>query len=288
MSPNAKVGQKKSRQVVNEEVELLLGSADRRKNTPIRKSFVQALESVVPSATTPLSEIVSTRGRGGAVALKVYLGLLRRSSAPPFDTTLPARRWAMLLALEDPLYKGARRVNNAISRLQELQLIQVEARRGEASTITLLKENGSGEPYLPPASSFINPRSGKQKQLKSELYFKMPDELWKGHIQCLSASALAMLLILLAESSRADSPSIWWAVSVFPARYGISASMRANGTRELCDLGLLEVTKQKIDSPRGSVNDERDRVRNLYRLSGAANGMLPKRSPNPIVPKLAK
>lgn len=35
-------------------------------------------------------------------------------------------------------------------------------------------------------------------------------------------------------------------------------------------MGLLDVSKQKIDTPKGGNGDERDRVRNIYRLLNPA------------------
>ncbi|TDE88146.1 hypothetical protein EXU48_23780 [Occultella glacieicola] len=199
----------------------------------------------------------------------MYLGLLRRSSAEPYTTDLSARRWAELLDLDDPSRLGARRVTDAMARLREMKLIEVETNRGEASVITLLREDGSGLPYAPPSGPRVK---------REDWYLQIPDRLWRGYIQSMSAPALAMLLILLAEPE-STTRGAWWSVTNFPAWYGISPSMRAKGTTELIDLRLLRVTKQKLDTPRGANADERDRVRNLYQLIGRANP-----SPNPKTP----
>jgi len=245
-----------------EEVKRLLASTSRRSTTPLRKAFVRNDE---PDVDPPLARIVSTRGRGGGVALKLFLGLVRRSSAAPYSTHLSARRWANLLDLDDPAQLGARRVADALKRLEDLGLIEIEARRGEASEVTLLREDGSGGAYEPPSS---NARTG-QRSNPENWYFQAPDGLWDGYIQKLSAPGLAMLLILLAEpASRADG--VWWSVDNFPTWYGVRASMRARGTSELRELGLIRISKMKIDTPRGGNDDDRDRVRNLYVLTGPA------------------
>lgn len=251
------------------EVSKLLGSATRRTTTPVRKTFVRTDDR---EKTPPLAQIVSTRGRGGAVPLKVYLALLRRSSSPPFDTRLSARRWAGLLDLDTPNTRGARRVNDAIRRLEGLGLICVEAARGEASTITVLREDGSGDSYtLPHALARSKQlRPGKTRPRDEDWYLQVPDRLWEGYIQKMSGPALAMLLILLAEPASRNE-GMWWSVENFPDWYKISTSMRAKGTSELVDLGLVQVRKQMLDTPRGHNNDERDRVRNLYTLTGAAS-----------------
>lgn len=241
------------------EVARLLDSAHRRSTTPLRKAFLRA--PAPDSPVPPLAQIVSTKGRGGGVPLKLYLGLIRRSSAAPYETNLSARRWASLLNLEEPNTLGARRIHAGLDRLQDLNLIEVTPSRGEASVVTLLREDASGEAYSPPSA----PGQGERR------YLQAPDSLWNGHIQQLSGPALAMLLILLAEPG-SQGDGMWWSVENFPAWYRISESMRARGTRELIEFGLLRVTKRMLDTPRGGNSDQRDRVRNIYRLHGQALG----------------
>lgn len=263
-----KVGRKNLAPASQLEVERLLGSAEgRRATTPVRKAFVRTAD---PKTPPPLAQIVSTRGRGGAVPLKLYLGLIRRSSAEPYDSTLPARRWAALLGLDDADQRGARRVNDAIRRLEELRLIEVETSRGAASRITLLREDGSGSPYRPPSERKPSRASRRAMKQPVELYLQMPDPLWKGYIQRMVAPELAMLLILLAEPASVRG-GMWWSTQNFPDWYCISSSMRTTGTRALEELGLVRVEKRMLDTPRGSNDDERDRVRNIYHLTGAAH-----------------
>ncbi len=248
-------------ETTSEEVKRLLGSTHRRVATPLRKSFVRNDDV---TASPPLAQLVSTRGRGARVPLALYLALLRRSSAEPYTTDLSSRRWATLLGLENPGTLGARRVADGMARLQDLRLVSIEPHRGEAATITILREDGSGAPYVPPSQTV---RGGKIPV--ADQYFKLPDALWQGHIQSLSAPALAMLLVLAAEPSSSRNGT-WWSVKEFPQRYGISASMRARGTSELGSLGLVTVKREKFDTARGANGDERDRVRNIYRLVGSA------------------
>lgn len=262
-----KVGREDLSSASQREVELLLNSAaGRRVTTPVRKTFVRTDN---PKNPPPLAQIVSTRGRGGAVPLKLYLGLIRRSSAKPYDSALSARRWAALLDLDDVAHRGARRVNDAIRRLEELRLIEVEANRGGASRITLLREDGSGAPYHPPSERKPSQKSRRAKQQEGERYLQMPDRLWEGYIQRMAAPGLAMLLILLAEPDSARD-GMWWSTQNFPDWYCITSSMRTSGTQELERLSLLRVEKRMLDTPRGGNDDDRDRVRNIYYLAGAA------------------
>ena len=264
------------RPTAQEEVKRLIASTTRRSTTPLRKTFVRTDEA---GNAPPLAQIVSTRGRGGGVALKLFLGLVRRSSAAPYSTHLSARRWAALLDLDDPAQLGARRVTDALNRLQDLGLISIETRRGEASAITLLREDGSGSEYSLPSMSA---RTG-QRSTRESWYFQVPDGLWNGYIQSMSAPGLAMLLVLLAEpASRGDG--VWWSVENFPDWYGISASMRARGTSELRELGLVRISKMKIDTPRGGNADDRDRVRNLYTVTGPAKSSAQSASTTKVSP----
>lgn len=218
----------------------------------------------------PLAALVATSGRGGAVALKLLLALIWRSSAAPFATEAPARIWAALLDLENPNTNGARRVKDALERLEELHLISLGRRRGEPSIVTLRREDGGGLEYSLPSTAYTLSAKGDH----THHYFKVPVQLWEtGHIQEMSAAALAMLLATLAEARQRTQP-VWWSTEEFPRRYGLSTSMRTRGTRELEERGLLTVSKQLLpdtpDRPFG-----RHRVRNLYLPFNEAATALP-------------
>lgn len=241
----------------------LVESSGRREHTPIRKAFALAPDDSVP----PLAQLVSTKGRGGSVVVKLYLALVWRCSKPPFDTNISARHWAALLGLDDPNAGGSRRVHAALRRLEDLRLVRLDRRRGEAPLITILRESGSGDAYTLPSTSYVT-SAGDEKE--KHLYFKVPKGLWtSGHLQAMSASALAMLLVVLAESNDTPGKKVWWSTEVFPARYKISPAMRARGTRELVQRRLLLVTKQLVSSnPKRAFS--RERVRNLYELINEA------------------
>ena len=57
----------------------------------------------------------------------LYLALIWRCSAPPFSTDLQARKWALLLGLEDPDVRGARRMTNALDVLEREGLVKLDA-----------------------------------------------------------------------------------------------------------------------------------------------------------------
>lgn len=226
-----------------------------RKEIPVRRAFVNALENP-KSGAAPLAQLVARGGRGGLVPLKLYLALIWRCAAEPFSTVISARKWAELLALPDPETLGARRIAKALDVLEDLELVTLTRRRGNSTRITLLDESGTGEPYTLPIG-----RSGKYT------YFKVPTQLWvEGYIQEMSASGLAMLLVLLEGRNRGGEPT-WWSTNAFPSRYGLTSTVRSRGTSELVRYGLLSVNKRAVSD----IADFRAlRVRNTYQLVGPA------------------
>ena len=191
---------------------------------------------------------------------------------------LPARKWAELLGLADPTAKGARRITHALQTLADNQLIRLDKVHGEATKVTLLDESGDGSAYELPSTAYS--RHG----LKRDLYFKVSGKLWtSGDLQQLSASGLAMLLILLEEGGYRPSENpmkalhlfpkgrdIWFTTENFPARYGISASMRSRGTKELEEADLLETTRMPVGPPGVFLSFTTEKVRKVYTLHGNA------------------
>lgn len=242
----------------------LAESSKRRVHPPVRKSFAASTDESGPA---PLVQLVSARGRGGAVPLKLYLALLWRCSAAPYGTDISARRWATLLNLPDPNDRGARRVTEALRTLERLKLVEVTRVRGGSSNIKLLREDGSGSAYSLPSTAYSKAPATKKP---THLYFKVPTTLWtKGHIQQMSAPALAMLLAILAEEG-GDGRGVWWSTEVFPARFGIAPATRAKGTAELIERELLFVRKQLVTKSPGQNSFAPQAVRNIYHLLGDA------------------
>lgn len=243
-------------------------SATRRVDIPIRKSFVRSDD---PQIAPPLARIVSRGGRGGGLAVKLYIAVIWRCSAKPFSTEISARKWARLLALEDPNHKGARRIAKALRLLEELQLIGLIARRGDSSVIWLKDESGDDSLYELPSTAYAKGKAERDR------YLKVSVKLWtKAYIQMMSSPALAMLLILLAEESgnaekgAKEGTEVWWSTERFPSQYAISPAMRSRGSKELINAGLLYVRRQSVASPGSKREFSRERVRNVYRLQNDA------------------
>lgn len=239
-------------------------SSKRRLHPPVRKSFAAARDG---SGPTPLAQLVGSGGRGGAVPIKLYLALLWRCSGGVHDTEVSARKWATLLDLPDPNERGARRVASALRTLDELKLVKVTRIHGGPSNIKLLREDGSGSAYSLPSTAYTKAAAAKKA---AHLYFKVPVTLWtKGHIQQMSAPALAMLLAILAEEG-ADGRGVWWSTELFPARYGIASATRAKGTAELTARGLLWVQRHSVAKSPGQHSFVPEAVRSVYHLLGDA------------------
>ncbi|MFI6573983.1 hypothetical protein [Nocardia fluminea] len=257
----------------------IAGSSARRVDPPVRVSFVRDSEG---KGDAPLARLVATGGRGGGVAIKLYLALLWRCSAPPYDTAVAARLWAALLGLPDPNHRGARRVTDALHALEVQGLIRLTNKPGEPSVIQLREESGRAE-YSLPSDAYVKEKDPVRRA--QHTYFKIPVALWtEGHIQAMSAPALAMLLVCLANEG-ATGKQNWWATTVFPAQYGLSSATRARGTAELEERGLLQVTKQLVpESPALAKSFGRERVRNLYTLRRAARFPSPTKTSTKLTP----
>jgi hypothetical protein len=254
----------------------LARSAGRRvynRSLRIRRGFLLTREA----APSPLAELLRG-GRGGGTRLKVYLAILWIAGAPPYDTRFPARTWAALLDLEDPYIKGARRVTDALAFLEDHRLLTIERSKGEPSVVTLLREDGSGRKYTPPA-----PEEGKRLS-QADRYIRVPSHfLTHGWLPVLSARAIALLLVLrdrqpvsdkMAEQeelpSRPSAP-FWTSPSEARSNYGLSADTWTRGTQELAAHGLVWVTRRPVSK------DEFDqkRRRNEYRLVLRQLGKIP-------------
>lgn len=237
--------------------------APRRTDIPVRADFVRHDD---PTEEPPLARLVRSGGRGGATPLKLYLGLIWLASDPPFDTpALSSRVWAELLDLDEPAGRGKKRVAVALNKLEDHRLIKLDRRHGEASKVYLRRESGDGSAYGQiPSTAYHRPADGRRKQR----YFKVNTRLWtEGHVQSMSAKALAMLLVILEEQYGRDEP-VWFSESRFHQRFGLSRATRSAGARELFQRRLIVI--QRAPVTQGGSAFEQERVRNTYRVIGDA------------------
>lgn len=238
----------------------------RRQDIPIRASFVRNIDPSLDTAPdTPLRRLVRLGGSDGAL-LKLYIALIWRCSAAPFDTEVSARLWSELLALPANKHNvGARRVAKALNTLAKHGLIKVDRISGDTSRITLLNESGpvgtkqETKPYTLPFA-------GKDPQ---SYYLRVPVELWtSGKIHELTTPGIAMLLVLLAEQPKDGGP-VWWSTRRFETRIGLSSSTRSRGTKELFNAGILLTRRGMRPSDRRTFSKESTVT--IYTLQGVAH-----------------
>lgn len=243
-------------------------SSGRRRAGPVRKVFVRNDD---PDQFAPVLNLYRG-GRSGLVPIKLYLAILWRCAAAPYTTSKPARAWATLLDLVDPDHKGARRVREALTKLERAQLISLTPQPGDSPLVTVLREDGSGRSYTPPATAYAKAKAGRRSKdvIDSHRYFKITSELWlRGHVPALSGPALLMLLIILAERG-GDGDPVWFSTNAFSGRYGVSSATRTKGVRELEDRGLLDVERRSLPPHQGAEVFGRRRIRHIYRLTEPA------------------
>jgi hypothetical protein len=184
-------------------------------------------------------------GRGGEVRLKLYLTIMLIAVRPPHDIdNVPARAWAETLDLADPPGLGARRIADALHWLAENNFVTLNSRRGRPPVVRLLSVLGDGQPF----------------DRGRKVYVRVPIGLWRNFwINRLSGTGLALLLVLLDLQSAIDRQTPPALPGAMRRRYGLSSDSWTRGSRELQDLGLLEIAKQV----HGRDFDAK-RVRNTY------------------------
>jgi hypothetical protein len=195
---------------------------------PIRSSFIEGSLSHLSLLVRP----------GDSSALDLYLlaiALGRRS--PNQSIVLPASTWAVALGL-DPGRPALNTISRTWMRLEHLGLVQ-RHRQGRRLRIVLLREDGSGRPYIHPAS--VEPQ---------ERYLKLPIVYWTAQwSRHLALPAKAMLLIALSLPDRFVLPN-----NKAPSWYGLSPNTAQRGLKQLTDSCIIESTvllKRAPNSPTG-------------------------------------
>jgi len=187
----------------------------RRENVPIRRSFLRADNSAI---SPPLAMIVRHHD---ARALDLYLLVLAQASAGLFDVTYEAGVWARALDLEERNGLKSKdatvAVSKTLARLQDYKLIKRD-RAGRLAHLTLLREDGSGQPYTHPADD------------EEPAYLQLPHAYWmaKWHNQ-LSLSAKVALLVSLSLPPE----GFFLLLKSAHKQFAISPDTLGDGVREL-------------------------------------------------------
>ena len=215
---------------------LTRGGRDLR-NCPIRTEFLR--RNSERDAVTPMMVMLgSGGGRGGDVRLKLYLSLLWASPGGKHDTKFVATDWARLLGLPRYSTNGKRRVYEALNWLAAHGFIEKQERPGLPSTVVVLHESGSGEPYSNPSSQTV--KGGKP------MYRRLQSAWWtNAWLAALSGRALAFWLVLMDESNNdTKADAVWLSESQTLKKYAISPYLRQRAMRELKHFDLITTRRQ--------------------------------------------
>ncbi|MCY4516292.1 MAG: hypothetical protein OXB99_03535 [Acidimicrobiaceae bacterium] len=222
------------------------------RNCPVRTEFLRrrSEREAVPPMMTMLG---SGGGRGGDVRLKLYLSLLWASPGGEHDTEFVATDWARLLGLPRYSTNGKRRVYEALNWLTVYSFIEKQKRPGLPSTVVILHESGSGEPYSKPSSHTA--KGGKPT------YRRLQSAWWtNAWLAALSGRALAFWLVLMDESNNGTkTEAVWLSESQTLKKYAISPYLRQRAMRELRHFGLI-TTRRQLTREAFGVTSSRTRI----------------------------
>ncbi|MGH3614595.1 MAG: hypothetical protein ACRDRK_18800 [Pseudonocardia sp.] len=174
------------------------------------------------------------------------------SASEPYNCVLPSGVWVRVLGLaEDATMTSARGAASKImKRLADRKLI-ARGRTKRRADISLLREDGTGEPYHRPLG-----------RTRGERWLQLPHAYWtENHYETLSLPAKTMLLIALTQNDRFKLPE-----ERAPAWYGVSPDSAGDGLRELVSKGFLKrdfVWEEDIRADTGWTK------RHLYTLLGS-------------------
>lgn len=148
-----------------------------------------------------------------------------RSGGDIFYTYGAARDWAELIGLPDAAGGGARNIRNAKKDLQNRGFLKPDT---GAKRITLLREDGSGDPYTPPSGH------------GDDGFFRVPEAFWtEGLVHSLSGAGVAMFLVFLAAGGNEPGKAMGFHETVVRQTFGLSKNIRSAGINELLDQNVI-------------------------------------------------
>jgi hypothetical protein len=219
-----------------DETRAALRAKAKRDFTPVLKLFVQAAPKS-PSRHGPLATFVRNRDLRGLRAHLLMLGITSSGDGHDgWSTTLPIPVWARAFdtTRDATAASAATGVSKILTRLEERHLIDRERRGRERKIrVTLLREDGSGQPYTRPGKG------------NTDRFLRLPHSFWlDGWHARLDLPATAMLLVALHEKPNFELPT-----ERIPEWYGWSADTAERGLATLEHLGLLTRTTRLKKAP---------------------------------------
>lgn len=208
----------------------LLQKAQRKvQAAPIRVTFVQQGRGKA-TKPGPLAALVKHHDELG---LDLFLFAHAMASHEPYAIHQPAAVLARALVKAGNEPVSTPTISKAWARLDGLQLVK-RGKFSNLANITLLCEDGTGAPYIPPGASE-----------PPERYFKLPFPYWYDDWNArLSLPAKTVLLVSLTLKDGFVLP-----IERGPRYYGLSADTVNRGLYELRTYGLLRYTDKPRKDP---------------------------------------
>lgn len=232
-------------------LDALVQASQRQGGVPLRPAFVQK----AGGGPGPLAEFVQT---GDLRALRLYLLLLTKASSSPWNSALPAAVWARALGLQEAERRSAKSaISKTWLRLEKRQLVS-RGRRQRLADVSLLREDGSGDPYTRPDGT-----TERYLQVPLALFRSGPPGDGRRWLEVLTLPELAVLLIALNQKNDFYLPT-----EHAPRWYGLSADTMARGLAGLREHDLLnmrQVPKKAPLSPLGYTLERRYTVARSFR-----------------------
>jgi hypothetical protein len=227
-----------------ERLEDLLDDTKRRV-VPIRTTFVQQGRGAA-TKPGPLHLFLKAHDERGLDAYLLVHAMASASS--PWNCRMVSDAWVSALGLNDTAATASAKtaLSKIMRRLEKRRLI-TRVRSQRLSDVVLLKEDGSGEPYV--------------RDL-NENWLQFPHAYWlEEHYKTLGLPAKVMLIVALSLPDR-----FWLPYEYAHAWYGVSSDSAEEGLRELRATGLLAVEHTYVKAPR-SATGWTERL--LYTLQGS-------------------
>lgn len=225
-------------------IEALL-EASKRDHLPLANLFVQHRDSNDKGIPGPLADFVRAHHDR---AMHQYLLAHAGASGGEWDIAYESRIWARALGLSDRHASSANAISRNWAWLERRRLIS-RSRTGRLAKITLLYDDGSGDPYQHPSKC-------------KDQYLTLPYAFWREDWhRKLDLPGIAVLLI-----GRSLGPGKFKLPQErVKSWYGLSTSTFQKGVKTLMDADLLARTRVEQEAP---LRPEGFTLVNLYELQG--------------------